>query len=83
MYDSRARNLVNSTASGLNKIKNTIQVGSDIANFMTSKENNIGINNVCFQDSLDNAERSLGESLFISNTKLKNDKNLAFFLITL
>ena len=59
MYDSRARNLVNSTASGLNKIKNTIQVGSDIANFMTAKDNNIGINNVCFQDSLDNAERSL------------------------
>ena len=59
MYDARARNLVNSTAGGLNKIKNTIQVGTDISNFMNTKDNNIQVSNVCFQDSLDNAERAL------------------------
>ena len=57
----RGRALVDSTLNGLEKVNKEIKVGVDISKFLNKKnsENDIKINEACFHDSLENAERSL------------------------
>eukprot|EP00111_Clytia_hemisphaerica_P008017 TCONS_00023302-protein len=57
----RGRTLVDSTLNGLEKVNKEIKVGVDISKFLNKKDsdNAIKIDGACFQDSLENAERSL------------------------
>ena len=57
----RGRTLVDSTLNGLEKVNNQIKVGVDISKFLNGKnvEKGLNISNVCFRDSLENAERAL------------------------
>ena len=58
---NRARNLVDSTLNGLEKVNKEIRVGVDISKFLNDAqvEKSIDVTGICFKDSLDNAERSL------------------------
>ena len=56
----RGRTLVDSTLDGLEKVNQEIKVGIDISKFLNDgkPEDKIQVLKVCFQDTLDNAERS-------------------------
>ena len=57
----RGRTLVDSTLNGLEKVNKEIKVGVDISKFLNKKEsdNAITVSGACFEDTLENAERSL------------------------
>jgi len=57
----RGRTLVDSTLNGLEKVNKEIKVGVDISKFLNknNSDNNVQVTEACFQDSLENAERSL------------------------
>lgn len=58
---NRARTLVDSTLDDLEKVNQEIKVGIDISKFLNDgqPEDKTEILKICFEDTLDNAERSL------------------------
>lgn len=57
----RGRTLVDSTLNGLEKVNKEIKVGVDISKFLNKKDSDeaVAVSGACFEDSLENAERSL------------------------
>ena len=73
----RGRTLVDSTLNGLEKVNKEIKVGVDISKFLNKKDSDdaIKIKGACFQDSLENAERSLVKFAVESDVDGKKDRS--------